>query len=161
VQKFWNWYERNLKLNTGIAAFLFSLQLIHLFWLFTNVVLLKLTDQVYFEFKGIWEVLIVLVDYTEIPAILTTSLLYINDYRKGKKSKAILYLLLLNSQWLHIFWITDEYVIGQFTGQEAIGIPMGLAWVAISIDYLELPIIYDTLKRVIKEKSLEPLAEQD
>jgi hypothetical protein len=70
--------------------------------------------------------------------------------RKGWNWKSFIFLLFLNSQWLHIFWITDEFVVNEFTGEEAISsLPVWLAWVAILIDYLELPVIYDTMKKFV------------
>ena len=61
--------------------------------------------------------------------------------------KPILYLLFLNSQLLHIFWITDEFVVSSGAGETS-SLPVWLAYVAILIDYLELPVIYDTVKRL-------------
>ena len=58
-------------------------------------------------------------------------------------------MILINSQWLHLFWITDEIIYAQFTGEAAFMIPAWLAWIAISIDYLELPVIYDTIKKAV------------
>lgn len=93
--------------------------------------------------------LLISVDYVEIPALLAASLLYMQDIRqKGVHFKALLFLVLINSQWLHIFWITDELVVG---GQ----LPLWLSWTAIALDYLELPVIIDTnLKtfHLIKQK---------
>jgi len=71
---------------------------------------------------------------------------YVNELRRGLSWKPLLLLLFLNSQWLHIFWITDEYVAGELSAGSAL--PPFLAWVAILIDYLELPVIFDTLKRL-------------
>jgi signal transduction histidine kinase len=87
------------------------------------------------------------VDYAEIPALLLISAIYLGDLRKEFQWKAIFYLFLLNSQWLHLFWITDEFVIEQFIGISATHLPLWLAWVAILIDYLELPVIADTMRR--------------
>lgn len=154
LQKFWNWYEKNLALNLGIAGFLFALQIVHLLWLTTDVVLVKLVGETGFHIHptGIVEKLILIVDYLEIPAIISTSLVYINDYRKTKSQKSLLYLFFINSQWLHLFWITDEFVVDVFTGNTtASHLPPFLAWIAIGIDYLELPVIYDTVKRFIVE----------
>lgn len=89
----------------------------------------------------------IVVDYTEIPAIILTSLVYVNEFREKRNAKSIFYLFFLNSQWLHIFWITDEFVITQFTGATFVMMPVWLSWLAIAIDYLELPVIYDTLKK--------------
>ncbi len=161
LSKFWLWYEKHLVLNIAIAAVLFTLQLVHLYWLTTDVVSTKLTGDSHFQLTGIWQVLILLVDYIEIPAIITTSLLYINDFRKGKKARSLFYLFLLNSQWIHIFWITDEYIVEKFLNFPGIGIPVILAWVAIFIDYLELPIIIDTLRRFFGKEGFKVLLAKD
>ena len=130
-----------------MAAFLFIWQLIHLYWLTVHVVFLNLFNISLLHLEEIWEFLIVIVDYTEIPALISTSFVYIFGLTKKFSWKNILFLILINSQWLHLFWITDEFVIEQFTGSSAQILPIWLAWFAIFIDYLELPIIYDTTKR--------------
>lgn len=149
--------------NVGIAAFLFVLQLAHLYWLSADVVASRLVGQSFFELHGIWQSLIVLVDYLEIPAIISTSLVYIHEIRQGQTWRGIAYLILINSQFLHMFWITDEFVVEQFTGQGGGTIlPAWLAWIAIGIDYLELPVIYDTVKKFIigvKDKNLSEVKE--
>src|SRR3989338_11410222 len=81
LNKFWAWYERNYRLNVGIAAGLFVLQLIHLYWLSAHVVAHQVFGKSYFELEGIWEFLILIVDYTEIPAIITTSFVYVHALR--------------------------------------------------------------------------------
>ncbi|MBI2021793.1 hypothetical protein HYS93_02845 [Candidatus Daviesbacteria bacterium] len=150
LTKFFNWYEKHLTLNIAIAAFLFTLQLIHLYWLTTDVVVLKIFGRSFFHLEGIWQLIILLVDYTEIPALITTSLVYINEQRKKPNFKNLLFLFFLNSQFLHIFWITDEFVIEHFTAHKAgTVLPIFWAWVAILIDYLELPVIFDTIKKLI------------
>lgn len=148
VQKFFNWYERYYTLNVGIAAALFSLQLIHLYWLSVHVVAHKVLGQSYLELSGIWQILIVIVDYTEIPAIISTSLFYIHQLRKGFSARSLWFLFFINSQWLHIFWITDEFVLAHFLGEHPY-FPNWLVWVAIFIDYLELPVIFDTSKQFL------------
>ena len=154
ANKFWNWYERNLKLNIGIAAGLFVWQIFHLIWLFGDVIFLKLFGVELFALEGFWEYFIILVDYTEVPAIISISLLYINDLRKGFNKKSIWFLILLNSQWLHLFWITDEFIVSQFqTVSSGTLLPVWLAWIAIGIDYLEFPVMYDTIKRYLKTLS--------
>jgi hypothetical protein len=154
LSTFWSWYEKHLAVNIAIAAGLFILQLVHLYWLTTSVVWHKLTGISHFEPTGIFGILILLVDYTEIPALIATSLLYINDY-------SLIYLVLLNSQWIHLFWITDEYIIEKFFNIPGIGIPILLAWIAILIDYLELPVIYDTIKRLFGKEGLRALLDRD
>lgn len=169
LKNFWEWYERNKTLNLGIAAFLFTLQIIHLIWLFGDVVYFRLTGGKIFNLdsheggtNSFAETAILLVDYLEIPAIITTSLVYINELRPRKALRAtgqakvyyknFLLLLFINSQWLHLFWITDEFVVDMFSGKEtSTHLPFLLAWTAIMIDYLELPVIYDTLKKFFIE----------
>jgi hypothetical protein len=167
MKTFWDWYEKHKTLNLGIAALLFTLQLVHLYWLTTHVVFSKAFGISYFNPSEAFESILVLVDYTEIPALISVSLVYINKLRQKYDFKSALYLIFLNSQWLHIFWITDEFVIKHFlghTGPEVL--PVWLAWLAIFIDYLELPVIYDTLKEFTKtlkkegvEVALETLKE--
>ncbi|MEK7575299.1 MAG: hypothetical protein AAB511_03665 [Patescibacteria group bacterium] len=147
--KFWGWYNSHKTFNTGLAAGLFLLQLVHLYWLTTHVVFWKLFGVSLFDLTGVWQFLMIIVDYTEIPAIILTSIVYINEFREDRKMKSLLYLLFLNSQWLHIFWITDEFVMTQFTGAALVVMPVWLSWLAIGIDYLELPVIYDTIKKFL------------
>lgn len=151
---FWSWYERTYTLNVTIALGLFLLQIVHLIWLFGAVVWARTFGVPLFEFNGLWQALIVLVDYTEIPAIFSVSLIYINDLRKDWRGKSALYLFLLLIQLLHIFWITDEFVIQMFTGgsehMQGMLLPHSIAWIAILIDYLEVPVMIDTSKRFIK-----------
>ncbi len=146
-RKFWQWYNSHELINTGLVAGLFVLQLIHLYWLTTDVVFFRLFGESFFNPSDLWQFLIIIVDYTEIPALILASIVYINELRAGFKWKSLLYLIFLNSQWIHLFWITDEMVIEQFTGVALVAFPVWLSWTAIFIDYLELPVIYDTLKK--------------
>jgi len=149
-QDFWSWYERHYTLNITIATALFVLQLFHLYWLSTHVVALRLFDESLFSPGGALELVILAIDYTEIPALISVSLVYVNELRRGFDARSVLFLVFLNSQWLHIFWITDEFVLNDLSGQAAAtSLPGWLAWVAILIDYLELPVIYDTLRRLL------------
>lgn len=148
-QRFFEWYERHYVLNVSLAAGLFLLQLVHLYWLTMDVVAMRLFDQSFFNPDGALYYAILVIDYTEIPALLGVSLVYINELRKGFSWRPLLFLAFLNSQWLHIFWITDEFVVNEFSGAAAVStLPVWLAWVAILIDYLELPVIYDTMKKL-------------
>src|SRR3989344_3359751 len=156
INHFWNWYEENLHLNIGIAAGIFIWQLIHLVWLTSDVVIWRLFSFAPLNLSGIWEYLIIAVDYTEIPALITVSLIYINELRAGRNTnKSILFLVLLNSQWVHLFWITDEFVVDRFRETSETVLPLWLAWVAIMIDYLELPVMYDTIKKFLSFKKKE------
>src|SRR5688572_20039730 len=129
---FFAWYERRYHLNVAIAAALFALQIVHLVWLTGEVVVERLSGEPLFVFEGAAHWLIVLVDYTEIPALLSVSLLYVNELRKRLDPVSLAYLVFLNTQWLHIFWITDEFVVDTGAGS-ATGLPGWLAWIAISI----------------------------
>lgn len=149
LERFWAWYERHYIFNLGVAFGLFLLQLAHLVWLTGDVVWARLFGEQLLHVHGGPEFLLVLVDYTEIPALLSVSLVYLNELRKHFEWKNILYLVLLNSQWLHLFWITDEFVVTAFNEGGTV-LPLWLAWVAISIDYLEVPVMYDTGRRFVR-----------
>ena len=146
-KKFWSWYNNHPRFNNGLVAGLFVLQLFHLFWLTTHVVFFRLFGESFFNPSDFWQFIIIIVDYTEIPALILASIVYINELRSGFKWKSFLLLFFLNTQWIHLFWITDEVVVEQFTGAALVALPIWLSWVAILIDYLELPVIYDTLKK--------------
>ena len=146
--RFWRWYERHYVLNIAIASGLFVLQLVHLYWLAANPIATRLTGGSFFDPSGAVQYAIFFVDYTEIPALMAVSLVYVNELRGGFSWRPLLFLAFLNSQWLHIFWITDQYVSNELAGRAAVSsLPAWLAWVAILIDYLELPVIYDTFRR--------------
>ena len=150
LQRFWSWYERHLLFNLTVTAVLFLLQVVHLIWLALAVAVPRA-----FHLAPLWpaipslDLLITLIDYTEVPALLTTSLFYLRNLLRGERSRqAALYLALLNSQWLHIFWITDELVVVALTGSgEGTILPSWLAWIAILIDYAEVPVIIDLARR--------------
>lgn len=148
LQRFWDWYERHIIVHTVITAVLFTWQLAHLYWLTTDVVFQRLFGESYFFDISTIKFLIIIADYGEIPALFTATLFYLNQMRKRVTWKAVGFIVLVNSQWLHLLWITDEFVVKIFTDTTLIGIPYALAWVAIGIDYLELPVIYDTLQEV-------------
>jgi len=150
VRRFWAWYERHYALNVSVAAGLFVLQVLHLWWLAADVIALRLAGTSLWDPSAGLQWLLVLVDYTEVPVLVSVSLVYLNELRKGRDRRALLLLLALNTQWLHIFWITDELVVTSFAGQApASSLPAWLAWLAILIDYLELPVIVDTLRRMV------------
>jgi len=148
VRRFWRWYERHARLAVGVTLGLFLLQLVHLFWLTTDVVWFRVAGERLLSLDGFFEYLILLVDYTEIPALISTSLVYVNDLRKRFTWRSVMFLFFLNSQWLHIYWITDEFVVRASTGDASL-IDGWLAWVAIGIDYLELPVIIDLARRFL------------
>lgn len=151
INNFLDWYKRNLKLNHAIVAVLFGWQLLHLFWLTTHVLADRVLGYSLFNPNDFYQFLLVIADYFEIPALLSGTLLYFYSLKEGSVKKNITYIILINSQWLHLFWLTDEYVIEFFkSGSDAI-LPVWLAFIAILIDYLELPVIYDTIKKFVKD----------
>jgi hypothetical protein len=56
-------------------------------------------------------------------------------------------------QIYHIFWLTDEIVYDAIFQTIPIVIPPFLAWIAIFIDYLELPVILDLSHRLFRKTS--------
>jgi hypothetical protein len=160
-KKFWDWYESHYHLNVGITAGLFLLQIVHLVWLLLEVIWFKAFGYSLVHFYDLPRSILIFVDYTEIPAIISVSIIYIDALRHKITFKSILYLIFLNSQWLHLFWITDEFVIDAFSPNSVVSLPAWLAWVAILIDYLEIPVIYDVLKRFYKSKDVAVFLEKD
>lgn len=147
---FWHKYEN---LNLKVAFVLISLQLVHLYWLTSDVVVKRLTG----EGPGLTQsgpllAFFILIDYIEIPALaagMTYYVLSIYKHEKGSVKNA-LFLAMLAVQVFHIFWITDEVVYDTFFGSASgVEIPYYAAWVAILIDYLELPVIGDLFYRTI------------
>jgi len=147
---FWNWYKKNLVLNQTIVAILFGWQLLHLYWLTTHVLADRLFGQALFNPSEFYHYLLIIADYFEIPALISGTLLYFHSLREGSVKKNFIFILLINSQWLHLLWITDEFVVERFKEGAGTVLPVWLAWLAIFIDYLELPVIYDTIKKTIK-----------
>ncbi len=164
LDAFWAWYERHYLLNLSLTTGLFTLQLVHLYWLTTHVVLFRLLGQSYFNPSPLWQAIIIVVDYTEIPALISTSIFYLYNMRRKFQWRQVWFLVALNSQWLHLFWITDEFVVDMFQpGGSASILPFWLAWVAILIDYLELPVIADTmitLAKSLRQKGLKKVIEE-
>lgn len=152
--RFWRWYQRHYLAVLVITTGIFLLQIFHLYWLFTDVVLARLTGRSYFGQGPIAQAVgtsSLLADYLEIPTLVSASLLYVNELRRRFSWAALGYLVMLNTQWAHILWITDEVVVETFApggAGELIVWNAALAWTAILIDFLEVPVIVDTLRRV-------------
>ncbi len=151
INKFWEWYNRHYLFALIATSFLFLLQLFHLYWLFTDVVLMRLIGRSFFFLPPFWGVLSTVLDYTEIPALISTSLVYINQLRLTGQKKNLWYLFALNIQWLHLFWITDQVVLDHFAKFSYFHWSTVVAWIAILIDYAELPVMYDTAKKTVIE----------
>lgn len=160
LKNFWQKYKEKYSLYSGITSGIFLLQIIHLYWLTTHVVSYRLFDKVFFQPNEFWQFVIIIVDYLEIPAIIITSILYIFSLSQKWNKKDLILLILLNTQWLHIFWISDEFVKDMFFGDSSSTIlPLWLAWVAIMIDYLEIPVMYDTIKKFLGSLSKNKVKE--
>jgi hypothetical protein len=150
---FWQWYQRHYLATLVVTTLVFLLQLFHLYWLFTSVVLQRMFGHDFFVFPERFMFVYVLADYLEIPALVSATMLYVFEARRRPTFKSILYIVLLNTQWIHMFWITDQVVVDTFAGHSLFGAWNGLlAWVAILIDYLEVPVIVDTLRKVWRER---------
>jgi hypothetical protein len=150
LKRFWQWYESKYKLVLYTTTLLFLIQLFHLYWMTTDIVMYRLFGHQFFPISQFWQLMVALADYTEIPAIITASILYIHNLRSGFNWRSVLFLVLINSQWLHLFWITDEIIYAQFTGTSLVVLPIWLSWIAIGIDYLELPVMADTIAKSVK-----------
>jgi hypothetical protein len=155
VQKLVGFWHRYENLSLKIAFVLISLQLIHLYWLTADVVIQRITGKSMLAVSHGSPLFIffIIIDYIEIPALvagLTYYALSIYNHEKGSAKNALL-LSMLAIQVFHIFWITDEVVYNSFFGSpsSAVEIPYYAAWVAILIDYLELPVIADLFYRTI------------
>jgi hypothetical protein len=64
-----------------------------------------------------------------------------------------LYIFLLNTQWLHLFWITDAIVVQTLSATSVIAWNSAIAWVAILIDYLEVPVIFEMFRKIYDERA--------
>ncbi len=165
IARFWYRYEN---LNLKLAFFLVSLQLIHLYWLTTDVVVKRITGESAFILSqgGPVLLLFVVIDYIEVPALAAGMIYYslsIYKHRKGSAAvkKNALFLTMLAVQVFHIFWITDEVVYDTFfNGSSVIAIPYFAAWVAILIDYLELPVMADLFYRTFVKHGRKQLKAQ-
>ncbi|MAG36322.1 MAG: hypothetical protein CL878_08770 [Dehalococcoidia bacterium] len=151
----WDWYERHHAVVLAATVALFLLQLFHLYWLFADVILAEFAGTSLFPFPREGLLLYVIIDYTEIPVLVSASIHYFSKLRARPSLSPVVMLLLLNSQWAHILWITDEVVVGSLGGGILGAWPLWLAWVAIAIDYAEVPVILDTLRDVwLQRRSL-------
>ncbi len=147
--KLLRWYKQSFRTQLRIAAAVFALQLVHLVWLTTDVVIPRLFGTAPLLHAHWAQLVLVFVDYLEIPTLITVSLAYVSSFRRNYHAHDLFYLALLNSQWFHILWITDEFVADIFMNP-ATTTALLLAWAAIFIDYLELPVIYETIRRAMR-----------
>ena len=153
VQKLAGFWRRYENLNLKLAFILISLQLVHLYWLTAYVVVKRITgDSTVGLTLGVpLLVFFIVIDYIEIPGLMAGLTYYaLSIYKREMKVKNALLLAMLAVQVFHIFWISDEVVYDTFFGtSNAFEIPYYAAWIAILIDYLELPVIADLFYRTI------------
>ena len=133
-------YESYNKVLLKFTTILISSQIIHLIWL-TYVATIP-----YFLFQEIWYIpenfLFAAIDYLEIPALTLTSLYYFVNLSK----KNILLLTAIFLQFIHIAWITDTFIL-----ENAHDIGFAI-YIVILIDYSEIPVIIDFIKKSLKKK---------
>lgn len=146
--------ERYEEASAKVAFFLIALQIVHLAWLTTDIVLVKLVPGQIPLFPAALEPVQAAIDYLEIPGLFAAVTVYITGMvRRGKISpKNALFTGLLLIQFVHLFWITDEVVYEVLLNSNLIDLPDSVAWVAILIDYLELPVMFDLFARVFRKK---------
>ena len=127
-----------------------AMQIFHLQWLTTDVIMPKLYNISIDTSFSYGTVFYLFADIVEIPAIITRSYLYVISLNKKYSSKNLLLLLILNSQWLHIFWITNTFLVNNIT-ESVTEWNYFLSWVAIAIDFLEIPVLIDSVGELINE----------
>jgi hypothetical protein len=155
IQKILNFWTRYENLNLKITFILISLQILHLYWLTADVVLQRLLGHGYLGLPRELLPLFIIVDYVEIPALVSGITFYLFSISKGgtDSRKNVIFLVLLGIQLVHIFWITDEIVYESLLGNDLVKIPVYLTWVAILIDYLEIPVMIDLFYKVFKRNN--------
>ena len=151
ILDFWTKYE---SLNLKITFILISLQILHLYWLTADVVLQRIAGESYLGLPRILLPLFIVVDYVEIPALVSGITFYLFSIfkRKSHSRKNVVFLLLLAIQVVHIFWITDEVVYESLLDNDLVIFPVYAAWTAILIDYLEIPVMVDLFYKTFKIK---------
>ena len=151
ILNFWTKYEN---VNLKISFILISLQLLHLYWLTADVVLQRVTGYSYLGLPPALLPLFIAVDYVEIPALGSGITFYLFSIVKHEAhaGRNIMFLILLAIQIIHIFWITDEILYESLLGNDLVKFPVYLAWTAILIDYLEVPVMIDLFYKVFKAK---------
>jgi hypothetical protein len=152
IQKLLDFWTRYENLNLRITFILISLQILHLYWLTADVILQRISGQSYLGLPKELLPLFIVVDYIEIPALVSGITFYLFSIFKGEPNprKDVIFLILLAIQIVHIFWITDEIVYESLLGNDLITIPLYLTWIAILIDYLEIPVMIDLFHKTFK-----------
>jgi hypothetical protein len=147
-----NFYTKYENLNLKIAFVLIALQIIHLYWLTTDVVLQRITGESFLFLSESLLPLFIVIDYLEIPALASGITFYALRAYNRKDARSALFIVLLGLQFFHIYWLTDDIVYDLLFGTALVGLPVWAAWIGILIDYLEIPVILDLFRRVIKSR---------
>ena len=152
LQKILDFWKRYENLSLKVTFVLISLQLVHLFWLSTDVVLTRIFGDAFTLFPSYLLPIQAVIDYLEIPALVAGITYYSLSLYKRVHAKNLIFIILLGLQFLHLFWITDEIVYKIFFGAQLVVLPFLLAWTAIGIDYLEIPVMVDLFRRLYRGK---------
>lgn len=64
--------------------------------------------------------------------------------------KSLVFISVLLIQFAHIYWITDEFIVQSFTMSNAVV----LTWVAILIDFAEIPVMVDLFRKIITNQKV-------
>jgi len=154
LKKILRFCEKYEEAGAKVAFFLIALQIVHLAWLTTDIVLVKLDPTRTQMFPIALEPLQAVVDYLEIPGLFAGVSIYVMSImRKDRNSvRNMLFTAMLIIQFVHLFWITDEVVYQVLLKSDLVEIPDSVAWVAIMIDYLEIPVMFDMFGRAFKKK---------
>src|SRR5918912_4642072 len=89
MQKIVNFWYRYENLNLKITFVLISLQLLHLYWLNTDVVLQRIYGKSFFLFPKILLPVFVVIDYIEIPALASGITFYSLSIYKHQKNSSM------------------------------------------------------------------------
>src|SRR3712207_6849516 len=88
MQKIVNFWYRYENLNLKITFVLISLQLLHLYWLTTDVVLQRIYGESFLLFPKILLPVFVVIDYIEIPALISGITFYsLSIYKHQEKDR--------------------------------------------------------------------------
>ena len=139
LQTLSNFYLRWEGLGLKVTFVLVSLQVLHLFWLTTFVVFNDPSYTLYIP-----PIVFVVIDYIEIPALVSGVVFYSISFAARQKKMDLVYMSLLLVQGVHILWITDAFIYMSFQFNQM----TWLAWFAVGIDYLELAVVFDLYKRI-------------
>ena len=94
IQKFVNFYHRYENLNLKITFFLISFQILDLYWLTTDVVLQKIFGHSFFMVPKNLLPIFVVIDYIEIPALISGLVFHSYNIRREKSTANKSYLFL-------------------------------------------------------------------